>query len=999
MKKILILTIIFAIFAGCDDKKNTASTVIDSPNKTDVAPQIVPPAPVVEIPAPVPTPEPEPEPAPPPEGIIINEMTDNIDAADVVKADLGTGFDPVASPTPEPEVVIIGDIYVDGKIGNDADDGTEKKPFKSIKRAQDYLKENGIKEGIKGATVCIAPGTYYLDGTLIFGKEDSGSDSKPNVYRGCQAEKPVIKGSKKISGFIESSKNIWMANLNGQIGADVNFYQVFKNDERLMRARHPNRDLNDIHGGKFLYVDKDTPDTSIEFKYKVADIDPSKWKNPEKNKIEVDIHPNFNWYKVITPIISVDSAKNTIKIAEKENDLRVMKEGNRYFVQNAFEFLDSDGEWYRDIETNTLYIYGSNGIADTDEITAPIINNLFYIEGANNLQFIGLQAGENDGTALDIWNSETILVQNCIVKNTKGHGIALRDGKNYQIDGNKIIEIGGRAVEAINSIKYRQELESADYLITGNEISHTNQYDTGSTNAVLLAGTVGAVVQYNKISWVPGGGIVFSGNNNIVEYNQLGNTALEVNDIGSIYIYTTDWLRRGNIVRYNYVLGSGGYANTNGEIKFPDYSWGIYLDGYSSGTHVYSNIVDSGAEGGILANGGLDNTIEDNLFIESTHTRQAGFNGYTTEDAGQKDNIKKACAGVLNLAANGYNEAKYFNNYPELNAAVTLCTDVDVNGLPKQKRITQGNRFINNRIIYPEANTPLYAFWLVNEPKMEIDKNKIWHGSKSVLVSHDGALRSWNWIKAKWGFDKNGVNISDNYKVQPFKITGDSGINLIKNSTFDNNITPWWSAFFPNPTLSWAATCGLGNGCLKVSSSKINAASAVANEFEIKKGNIYNLQFSIVADSHDELEVKVRENIAPWPDIGLQEIITVSKDPKKYDFTFMATKSFEKAWLTFQPYNDDPSSLYYLDNVVLKKVAATANDSKDDYNILINIMISRNKTFDLKGKDYCDLNGQPVSGSVTLKPMQSAILLSCYCNNDLFCNNKETPATCHGDCP
>jgi hypothetical protein len=45
----------------------------------------------------------------------------------------------------------------------------------------------------------------------------------------------------------------------------------------------------------------------------------------------------------------------------------------------------------------------------------------------------------------------------------------------------------------------------------------------------------------------------------------------------------------------------------------------------------------------------------------------------------------------------------------------------------------------------------------------------------------------------------------------------------------------------------------------------------------------------------------------------------------------------------------------------------------------------------------CDLNWNVVS-SINLEPFESIVLLSCFCNNDVACNNRETIATCPADC-
>lgn len=79
------------------------------------------------------------------------------------------------------------------------------------------------------------------------------------------------------------------------------------------------------------------------------------------------------------------------------------------------------------------------------------------------------------------------------------------------------------------------------------------------------------------------------------------------------------------------------------------------------------------------------------------------------------------------------------------------------------------------------------------------------------------------------------------------------------------------------------------------------------------------------------------------------------------------------------------------------EVEVEYNDLDDDVRLLVNdqdVAI----VFDLGEESLCDLEGSPFSGLVTLDTFRSMILLSCFCNNDLECNNLETPDTCPVDC-
>ncbi|MCS7310405.1 MAG: right-handed parallel beta-helix repeat-containing protein, partial [Armatimonadetes bacterium] len=75
----------------------------------------------------------------------------------------------------------------------------------------------------------------------------------------------------------------------------------------------------------------------------------------------------------------------------------------------------------------------------------------------------------------------------------------------------------------------------------------------------------------------------------------------------------------GNIIRYNLILDSVGMISTpDGKIVTPYFTWGIYLDDYSSGTTVFGNIVARTVNGGICVHGGRNNLFQNNIFVDAS---------------------------------------------------------------------------------------------------------------------------------------------------------------------------------------------------------------------------------------------------------------------------------------------------------------------------------------------------------------------------------------------
>jgi len=122
-------------------------------------------------------------------------------------------------------------------------------------------------------------------------------------------------------------------------------------------------------------------------------------------------------------------------------------------------------------------------------------------------------------------------------------------------------------------------------------------------------------VAHNLIHDNPFGGIKYSGNNQLIEYNELDNCLTDADDWGAIYTGRNP-SGQGNIVRFNYIHHNVGAVETGTG------SNGIYLDDGTSGQIIYGNVIYKTGRparakmGGIFVHGGKDNLIINNVFVD-----------------------------------------------------------------------------------------------------------------------------------------------------------------------------------------------------------------------------------------------------------------------------------------------------------------------------------------------------------------------------------------------
>ena len=91
-------------------------------------------------------------------------------------------------------------IYYVAPTGNDANPGTESKPFRTLEKARDVVRT--VNQSMSGdILVLLRGGIYALGRTIVFNHTDSGTNGYNVVYRNYPGENVIISGGKKITGW------------------------------------------------------------------------------------------------------------------------------------------------------------------------------------------------------------------------------------------------------------------------------------------------------------------------------------------------------------------------------------------------------------------------------------------------------------------------------------------------------------------------------------------------------------------------------------------------------------------------------------------------------------------------------------------------------------------------------------------------------------------------------------------------------------------------------
>ncbi len=224
--------------------------------------------------------------------------------------------------------------------GNDGNAGTAGAPLRTLAAARAAAREVAGKEPV---SVIVHDGTYYLDGRLVIGPEDSGTAEAPVIYRAQNEGKAVISGGMRL-------ELKWGPHRDGIMQAAVpdaqSIDQLFVNGERRPMARYPNYDANarPYNGAAADAFSKERA---------------ARWADPIGGYIHAMHRAHWGGYHYR---ITGKKPDNTVTYEGGwQNNRQMGMHKSHRFVENIFEELDAPGEWFHDAKKQVLYYFPRKG--------------------------------------------------------------------------------------------------------------------------------------------------------------------------------------------------------------------------------------------------------------------------------------------------------------------------------------------------------------------------------------------------------------------------------------------------------------------------------------------------------------------------------------------------------------------------------------------------------------------------------------------------------------
>jgi len=511
--------------------------------------------------------------------------------------------------------------------GNDANPGTAAQPLQSLTAARDAVRKlsaAGLPDG--GAIVELAGGVYELQAPLELAKQDSGQPGKPIVWRAAAGAEVHLVGGKVVSGWSKVTDPVVLAKLapdaRGQVvQADLKAQgvtdlgemkagstwaqsdpglELFFDDQPQTLARWPNEGfvkITALHGP--TEVDVRGTKGCREPIFEIAEDRAARWVG--EPDIMVEGYWFWDWADQRLKVKSYDPATRIFTLEDQPVHSYGFRKGQWFYAYNLLTELDQPGEWYLDRAKGVLYFWPPKPI-DQGRAMVSVTPTLLSLTDVSHLDLRGLIIEAVRETAVIARNVEQVRLVACTLRNIGSFGVSMT-GKESGVLGCDLYNLGDGGV-SLNGGD-RNKLIPAKLFVENCVIHHFSRWDPVYKPAVAVNG-VGQIVRHNLMYESPHMAISFSGNDHLIELNEIHSVVYQSNDAGVMYA-GRNCTMRGHVIKNNYIHHIYGYEGRG--------CVGIYLDDMFCSAEMTGNVFYRVPRATFIG-GGRDNAITNNIYVE-----------------------------------------------------------------------------------------------------------------------------------------------------------------------------------------------------------------------------------------------------------------------------------------------------------------------------------------------------------------------------------------------
>ena len=351
-------------------------------------------------------------------------------------------------------------------LGDDSAEGTNEKPLQTLKRALELVQE---QSGSRDVNIHLTAGRHYIAESLHIGRDILGG--RRLRLDGAGMSQTVLCGLMPL----QCTWNTWNGKvLVARLGAGRRIEALYINGEKQILARYPNFQSGVALGG--YAQDALSPDRT------------SRWKHPQGGRVRALHHSEWggNSYRITGRKPDGDLQLEWVGDNNRGNQMHSTKR----MVENIFEELDSEGEWFYEKDEGLLYFWPPDGVdISTAQVEAAVTHCLFHISGescehpVSGLSLSGFTAAHTAetlftgvyerplrgdwgivrGGAIFAENAEDIEIRDVCFRDIGGNAVVFSGyNKNHRLHGCDFKHIGATGVLAAGLVSAMRDASCYD---------------------------------------------------------------------------------------------------------------------------------------------------------------------------------------------------------------------------------------------------------------------------------------------------------------------------------------------------------------------------------------------------------------------------------------------------------------------------------------------------------------------------------------------------------
>jgi len=320
------------------------------------------------------------------------------------------------------------------------------------------------------------------------------------------------------------------------------------------------------------------------------------------------------WADRHMPVESIDTGSRTITFADVPG--YGIESGQPYYAYNLLEEITQPGEWYLDRGDGILYFWPPADIASGETCLSVMEEPLVRLEDAAWVILEDLTIEMSRAELVRVDGGHDNLLFGCTLRNAGTDGARV-SGTANGLERCELCQTGDRGVLLEGGD--RANLVPAGNFVNNCHLHHFGRWSWTYMPAVRIGRGCGNRVTHNLMHDAPHSAILYAGNDNLIEYNDIHDVCRFSSDAGAVYS-GRDWGWRGNLIRYNFIHHI--------ESWFMGYGvHGVYMDDCLSGIRVFGNVFYRVSGHAIQHGGGRDDIMENNIMARCGDALSADSRG------------------------------------------------------------------------------------------------------------------------------------------------------------------------------------------------------------------------------------------------------------------------------------------------------------------------------------------------------------------------------------